>query len=149
MSASRPPRDAELNAALAYVCQKLDDLRDLLCPGGQQEEPAELRAVLAAVTASTPLDQEHLYRLLDTLHQTVQAAGDARGIWAGARTTARRLDPSSISIPGISASGITGHPQEICYTCPIGRCAGRRPDQTTIFPLICAITGRELVRERL
>jgi hypothetical protein len=48
----------------------------------------------------------------------------------------------SLDLPGIPASA----PFEALHRCPIGRCAGRRPDQFTAFPLTCAITGRELER---
>ena len=45
--------------------------------------------------------------------------------------------------------GVPSDPEAPVYGCPLGRCTGRRPDNTTVFPLICAITGRELRQEIL
>ncbi|MFE9481263.1 hypothetical protein ACFYNM_21985 [Streptomyces spororaveus] len=136
MGAATDPPDDHIGPALAYVCQRLGPLRELLTQAqGTLGDPAELRALTDAVTAAQRPGLSELRDLLQALHQTVQAAGDPLGVW---QATSQR----SLHLPGISS----GTPFEEIFLCPLGRCAGRRPDQTTVFPLKCAITGRELER---
>ncbi|MFD4913059.1 hypothetical protein ACFWNR_07530 [Streptomyces virginiae] len=136
MGAATDPPDDHIGPALAYVCQRLDYLRDLLGSAqGTGGDPPELRALTTAVTAAQRPGLSELRDLLKALHQAVQAAGDPLGVW---QASAQR----SLHLPGISG----GTPFESIYLCPLGRCAGRRPDQATVFPLRCTLTGRELER---
>ncbi|MFC8663162.1 hypothetical protein [Streptomyces sp. NPDC057199] len=136
MGTATDPPDDRTDQALAYVCRRLDYLRRLLAPeqdtsGG----PPELRALTNAVTTAQRPDRDTFQDLLQALHGAVQAAGDPLGVW-------QEPKERSLHLPG--ASG--GAPFEPLYRCPIGRCAGRRPDKSTVFPLTCTITGRELER---
>lgn len=134
-AATDPPNDTD--RALAYVCRRLDYLRRLLTPGqdGTGGDPPELRVLTDAATAAQRPGHGELRDLLQALHQAVEAAGDERGVWQASK---RR----GLHLPGIPG----GAPFEAHYLCPIGRCAGRHPDQSTVFPLTCTITGRELER---
>lgn len=138
MDAAADLPDDDISGALAYVCRRLDYLRRLMSsdpvPG---HDPSELRALISAVTAPQQPSLGELQDLLRTLHQAVQAAGDPLGV---RQTSAGR----SLHLPGIGSG-----PFEAVYQCPIGRCSGRRPDQSTVFPLTCTITGRELQRKIL
>lgn len=136
MGAAAHQPDDHTDQALAYVCRRLDYLRRLLSPDrGPGGDPPELDALTDAATAAQRPDQGELRDLLQALHQAVQAAGDPLGVW---QASAQR----SVHLPGIPGGG----PFEPLYLCPVGRCAGRRPDQSTVFPLTCTITGRELKR---
>jgi hypothetical protein len=136
VGAATDPPDDQIDDALAYICRRLDYLRRLLAPNsGTGTGPPELRALTGAVTAAQRPGQGELQDLLQTLHQAVQAAGDPLGIW-------QAPEQRSLHLPGTSG----GAPFESLYRCPISRCAGRRPDQSTVFPLTCTITGRELKR---
>ncbi|MEU9472221.1 hypothetical protein AB0D78_37600 [Streptomyces avermitilis] len=136
MSAAANPHDDGINAALAYVCRRLDYLRRLMTPNAEPgSDPSELRALLRAVTAAQRPGAGELRDLLQALHQAVQASGDPLGVW---QASAGR----SLQLPGIPGEV----PFETLYRCPVDRCAGRRPDQSTVFPLTCTITGRELQR---
>lgn len=130
------PPQATLRVAdgLAYVCRHLDTLRTALRHGqhDQEEEPASLRQVLEAVRTGADLAGP-----LQALHTALLEAGDTLGVWGAARR-------------GVTLAGDDpGVPFEPVYPCPLGRCTGRHPDNTTIFPLICTITGRELHQETL
>lgn len=121
---------------VAYVCQQRDYLRELLtlerqCMSSAGQDPPVLAAVLQAVTA-TPFSPDALAASLATLDEAVLAAGDMLGIRAAA---ARGLKPVGIN---------DTTPYTPRYLCPLGRCTGRRPNQTTVFPMTCAITGRDL-----
>ncbi|GGT15289.1 hypothetical protein GCM10010222_66730 [Streptomyces tanashiensis] len=136
MGAAIDPPDDRIGPALAYVCRRLDYLRGLLGPAqGTGGDPPELQALTAAVTAARRPGVSELQGLLQALHRAVQAAGDQAGVWQA--STQRGLH-----LPGVSVDT----PFEPIYVCPLARCAGRRPDQTTVFPLICALTGRQLER---
>lgn len=126
-----PPQVAD---GLANVCRNLDTLRTALRHGqhDQEEEPASLRQVLEAVRTRADLAGP-----LQALHTALLDAGDTLGIWGAARREV------------ILAGDDHGVPFEPIYRCPLGRCSGRRPDNTTVFPLICTITGRELHQETL
>jgi hypothetical protein len=113
-------------AGLAYVCKEFASLRAVL----PDDEQGPLRRLLAAVR-----NGEDLAGPLAALHAALLAAGDHLGIW-GQR---------SVTMAGINTQG----PFEFVYLCPLGRCSGRSVDKNTVFPLICAITGQELRRERL
>ncbi|MFI6542971.1 hypothetical protein ACIBO9_06960 [Streptomyces prunicolor] len=136
MGAATDLPDDRADQALAYVCRRLDYLRRLLAPDQDMGEgPPELRVLTDAVTAAQQPDRDAFQDLLQALHEAVQAAGDPLGVWQASQAR-------SIHLPG--ASG--GAPFESLYRCPIDRCAGRHPDQSTVFPLTCKITGRELER---
>ncbi|MCX4529286.1 hypothetical protein OG982_26930 [Streptomyces sp. NBC_01551] len=136
MGAATDPPDDHIGPALAYVCQRLDYLDGLLSPAqGTGGDSPELRSLTDAVTAAQRPGLSELRGLLQALHQAVQAAGDPLGVW---QAPAQR----SLHLPGISGDT----PFEAIYLCPLGRCAGRRPDRATVFPLICTLTGRELER---
>ncbi|WP_328915296.1 MULTISPECIES: hypothetical protein [unclassified Streptomyces] len=131
--------DDGTDEALAYVCRRLDYLRRLLTPGQVGGgDPPELRALTTAVTAARRPGHGELRDLLQELHRVVQAAGDPLGVWQASAGRGFHLP----GIPGIPG----GSPFEALYLCPMGSCAGRHPDQSTVFPLTCAITGRELER---
>lgn len=137
MGAATDPPDDRTDEALAYVCQRLAYLRDLLIRAqGTDVEPPELRALTGAITAAQRPGQRDLQDLLHTLNQAIQGAGDSRGVWQ---------EPARRGLPGVIGCA----PFEPLYVCPIGRCAGRHPDQSTVFPMTCTITGRELERKVL
>jgi hypothetical protein len=121
--------------ALAYVCSHLADLRVLL----PDSDGAVALHELVTSVASAEFGQD-LGRRLDALHRKVQAAGDALGVW-GHVADARR----DLNLPGVSGGG----PFEPIYLCPVGQCSGRQVDQTTVFPLVCEIAGRELDQDVL
>jgi hypothetical protein len=121
--------------ALAYVCSHLAYLRALLPDG---DAAVALHDLVRSVTSADPSGRD-LRRRLDALHRKVQAAGDGLGVWGHAADTRRDLN-----LPGVSSG-----PFEPLYLCPIGRCSGRQVDQTTVFPLVCEITGRELDQDVL
>ena len=136
MCAASDQPDDRTDQAVAYICRRLDYLRRLLAPdqnmGG---DPPELRVLTDAVTAAQRSDQGALQGPLQALHEAVQAAGDPLGVWQVRKER-------SLHLPGESGEA----PFESLYRCPIDRCAGRSPDQSTVFPLTCTITGRELER---
>ncbi|GAB2859690.1 hypothetical protein GCM10022221_69040 [Actinocorallia aurea] len=129
-----------LDRALTFVCEELDNLRRLLRRGEDSGDPPVLRAVLDSVTSHPSPPHNHLEELLEALHQAIQASGDSLGVWGQVHDESRHLH-----LPGISGD----IPFEPIYSCPMGRCAGRWPDQATAFPLVCAITGRPLDRGHL
>jgi hypothetical protein len=120
--------------ALAYVCGRLEYLRAVL-PRDEAGDPPVLRALFAALS-----DGQDLVGPLEALHADLLNAGDVLGVWGHVRPGWRNL-----SVSGLDESA----PFEVVYLCPLGRCSGRRPEKTTTFPVTCAITGRELRRERL
>jgi hypothetical protein len=124
--------------ALAYVCARLDWLRSLPLGNGPTAQ-SPLQQLLDAVRRGQDVSAH-----LDALHTAVQSAGDALGV-RGARGHARRGEGSGLNLAGIDGRA----PFEHLYLCPADRCSGRRPDRTTVFPLICGITGERLRRERL
>ncbi|MEU2855649.1 hypothetical protein [Streptomyces syringium] len=114
-------------AALAYVCSHLAEIRETL---GELSKALlrRLERALEAVTA-----EQDLAEALDELHRALQRAGDAPGVYG-------------YRLP-FNAAGLTS--LQIVYRCPLQRCAGRSSADVTQFPPRCAISGRELLRERL
>lgn len=131
----------ELGQMVAYVCRRRDYLRQLLT-GGQDamQDPPVLRGVVEAVTGAQPPD-DTLRESLHALDQAVRREGDELGIAAATQAAAAGR---GLPLPGTDASA----PFAPAYPCPIGRCAGRHPDQTTVFPLMCSLTGREIRQVR-
>jgi hypothetical protein len=128
-----PQATPQVADGLAYVCRHLDTLRTALRHGQHhEEEPAALQQVLEAARTLADLTGP-----LQALHTALLKAGDTLGIWGAARR--------EVTLAGDDH----GVPFEPVYRCPLGRCTGRHPDNTTIFPLICTITGRELHQETL
>lgn len=118
--------------ALAYVCTRLDWFRQLL-PDKANATSSPLQQLLDAARHG-----QDCGNALDTLHSAVQATGDALGVYQAERRG------------GLDLTGVDDHePPEIVYLCPISQCSGRRVDHSTAFPLICTITGEQLLRERL
>lgn len=120
--------------ALAYVCERLDYLRTVLPRDGTGDPPV-LRALFDALARG-----RDLAGALEAVHTGLLNAGDALGVWGHVGSGRRNL-----SLRGIDDA----LPFEVVYLCPLGRCAGRLPDQITAFPVTCPIAGRELRRERL
>ncbi|WP_084508408.1 hypothetical protein [Nocardia pseudovaccinii] len=89
-----------------------------------------LHHLLAIVHSSTT---SNVGAALDAVHAALQARGDARGLYGHHR----------------SAAAIGVHRLEVVYRCPLARCAGRAADEVHDDPPRCALTGRELLRERL
>ncbi|WP_369214222.1 hypothetical protein [Streptomyces flavofungini] len=122
-------------AALAYVCGHLTEIRETL--GEQGQEPLRrLEAALGSASGSAlgaDTAEEDLPAILDALHRALQRAGDAPGVY-GYR--------HPFSAAGLSSLQIT-------YRCPMQRCAGFSRREVTEFPPRCAISGRQLPRERL
>jgi hypothetical protein len=116
-------------AGLAYLCGHLEDLRSILGDDGT-DVGMPLHHLLAVVRSGTPSD---IGAALDAVHTALQAAGDARGLYGHHR------DPAPIGV----------HHLEIVYRCPLARCTGRAADEVDGDPPRCALTGRELLRERL
>jgi uncharacterized protein YbjT (DUF2867 family) len=133
---SQPPdgeqhrHETRVADGLAYVCQHLDTIRAALDPD-QQQEPAPIQAVRAALRTGADLTMP-----LQTLHSALLDVGDALGVWHAARN-----GPPMVGIPDT--------PFEPIYLCPRDRCAGRRVDSATVFPLTCALAGQQLRRETL
>lgn len=123
---------------LASVCERLETIRRDLRRGSQEEQqqdPAPIRRVMEAF-----LDGGDLADPLQGLHTALLKAGDPTGVWGHVQPSSR-----SVSLVGNTPDV----PFELVYRCPLGRCAGRSPDNTTIFPLICALSGRELIQKTL
>ncbi len=125
---------------MAWVCERLETLRQDLGRGGHPDQqgdgdPEPLRLVLEAFTAGANLAEP-----LEDLHTALLDVGDPLGLWGQVRSGHR----------GVNLAGThDGTPFEPVYPCPLGRCSGRTPDNTTVFPLVCAITGRELRQKTL
>lgn len=118
------PDTARVSAGLAYLCGHLEEIRDTL---GDASAPSEL---LTTLGSGSP---EEIATALNTLHAALRGAGDARGIYGHQR----ELTPVGV------------HSLEIVYRCPLQRCDGRAADEVDDDQPRCAISGRELVRERL
>jgi hypothetical protein len=119
-------------AGLAYVCGHLAELRDDLHDDGS-DAASPLRRLVTAMQ-SDPFDPVGVAGLVETLHiAVVRATGDPWGIIGHANRHG--------TVAGVAQI-------EIVYRCPLGRCAGRLRDEVT-GPARCAISGRELLRERL
>ncbi|SDI89054.1 hypothetical protein SAMN05421869_107372 [Nonomuraea jiangxiensis] len=108
------------------VCKELDSLRAVL----PDDDQSPIRQLLTAVRT-----RQDSAEPLQAVHAALRAMGDHLGVW-GHR---------SVTMAGVG----TRQPFEPVYLCPQGRYSGRRVDETTTFPLTCAITGQELRRERL
>lgn len=134
-----PHRSAdEISDALAWVCARIEDIRRDLRYGadsGQTGDPEPLKRVLDSFRAGSDLADP-----LQGLHHALLRVGDPLGVWGHVRPHSR-----SVTLAGAD----NGTPYEPVYRCPTGRCAGRTPDNTTEFPLVCAMTGRELLQETL
>ncbi len=119
--------------ALAYACGHLEELRADL--GDDPAGSAVLDRLLSRIRRNGKIVD-----VLDEIHASLQAAGDALGLYG--RVPGRHGD-RGIDLPGLD----TG-PLEIVYLCPIGRCSGHEP-QAAGTPPRCGISGKELRRERL
>ncbi|GAA3908882.1 hypothetical protein GCM10023084_71370 [Streptomyces lacrimifluminis] len=113
--------------ALAYVCGHLAEMREML---GEQGE-----ALLGRLEGALEDDaaEQDLAAVLDELHRALQRAGDAPGVYG-------------YRLP-FNAAGLSS--LQIVYRCPLRRCAGFSRAEVTEFPPHCAISGGELLRERL
>ncbi len=116
-------------AGLAYLCGHLEDIRSVLGDDGS-DTATPLNRLIAAVHSDSATD---LGGALDAVHTALQAGGDARGLYGHHRT------PTPIGV----------HHLEVVYRCPLARCTGRTADEVHDDPPRCALTERELLRERL
>ncbi|MGV9633337.1 hypothetical protein ACWDO0_04095 [Nocardia rhamnosiphila] len=116
-------------AGLAYLCEHLEDIRSVLEDDGS-DHGTPLNRLLAVVHSDGVTD---LGVALDAVHTALQAGGDARGLYGHHR----------------AATPIGVHHLEIVYRCPLARCTGRTAAEVHDDPPRCALTERELLRERL
>ncbi|UXY25985.1 hypothetical protein [Streptomyces sp. HUAS TT20] len=123
-------------ATLAYVCAKVEQIREDLCTGAGGDE-APLDQLLAAIR-----DGGDLTGPLDRLHHRLQADGDAKGIYGNIRNGAA---PHGLHPAGIDASG----PPEIVYLCPVSQCSRYWWPQAAASVPQCQIRGEKLRRGRL
>ena len=123
---------------LASACERLETIRrDLRRSSGQelQQDPEPLQRLVEAFRSGSDLAAP-----LQGLHDALLNAGDPTGVWGHVQPGSR----------GVSLAGNDPDmPFEVVYRCPLGRCAGRSPDNTTIFPLMCALSGKELIQKTL
>ena len=126
----QPLPDAErVTAGLAYLCRHLQEIRSTL--GDEETDPATpLRKLLDMVSVGRTPD---LADALSAVHDALRAAGDARGVYGNHR-----------SLVPVGVRNL-----EIVYRCPLARCDGRTGDDIGDDPPTCAISGQELLRERL
>ncbi|MBO2458464.1 hypothetical protein [Actinomadura violacea] len=125
------PRDVPFS--VAYACAHLDELRTLL--EESDDAAARLTRLVSALRADPRPSEAELSALVDDLHAAVQAAGDPWGV----RPPAQRGPLGAAGVESV----------EVVYRCPLGVCAGRDADEVDRLPVRCAVTGRDLVRERL
>lgn len=120
-------------AGLAYVCSHLPELRGLLGDDGS-ESGTPLGRLLAACGGSRP-------------------AADIAPLLGEVDAALRALTDGMVGVQGFgegrgtSWSGL--EPLEYVYRCPLGRCTGRLGSEVAEVRPLCAISRRELVRERL
>ncbi|QKG19731.1 hypothetical protein [Actinomadura verrucosospora] len=118
---------------VAYACAHLDELRTLL--EETDDAAARLTRLVAALRADPRPPEAELSALVGDLHAAMQAAGDPWGM----RPPQQR---GSVGAAGVESVAVV-------YRCPLGVCAGRDADEVDRLPVRCAVTGRDLVRERL
>ncbi|WP_063057494.1 hypothetical protein [Nocardia sienata] len=116
-------------AGLAYLCGHLEDIRSVLGDDGA-DPGSPLNRLLAVVRSGSATG---FGVALEAVHTALQARGDARGLYGHHR----------------SATPIGVRHLEVVYRCPLARCMGRTADEVHDDPPRCALTGRELLRERL
>ncbi|MFE1596579.1 hypothetical protein [Nocardia sp. NPDC058705] len=114
---------------LAYVCTHWDELHSLL--GDNRTDPTTVLQRLAGIAESGSAVE--IAAALDAVHHALRACGDARGVYENQRDAA---------VAGV-------HRLEIVYRCPFSRCTGLPAHEVRVDRPHCALTGRELVRERL
>ncbi|MFI9636446.1 hypothetical protein ACIHAX_27510 [Nocardia sp. NPDC051929] len=123
-----PSQDAtRVTAGLAYLCGHLQEIRGTLGDDGT-DTSTPLHKLLSSVRSG---DGAGIAAALDAVHTALRAAGDARGLYGHHR--------------GLVPVGV--HSIEVVYRCPLERCDGR--DDVDAEPPRCAVSGRELRRERL
>lgn len=118
-------------AGLAYVCTHFEELLELL--GDDGRDPS---TPLARLRAARGADATQAARLLAEVDAALRAATDGfASIYGAGQGRAREL------------SGL--EPLEIVFRCPLRQCTGRHGSEVAVARPVCAISGRELVRERL
>jgi hypothetical protein len=131
LHALQPP--SAVAAGLAYACQYLDDICEVLRAAGTagQGRPTEVRHVAEAVrTGADPRGP------LEALHAALLGAGDPRGVWGAAR---------NLMMTGLADNV----PYEPVYTCPNGLCSGHDAAAATAISFTCALTRQPLRKESL
>ncbi|WP_411080947.1 hypothetical protein [Streptomyces sp. cmx-18-6] len=120
---------------MAIVCTNAADIRaDLL---GSEGDDAALERVLAAAR-----EGQGVACALDALHATLQAGGDAQGVYGYAGGGGLTRSPRAVG---------TGrdHSDDIVYLCPLNRCSRYSwLREETLVPS-CVVKGQALVRDRL
>ncbi|WP_159050288.1 hypothetical protein [Streptomyces cellostaticus] len=135
--ADRPNEVAQRTAAaLAYVCAKLEQIREDLRAGAGGDE-APLDHLLAAIR-----DSRDLAGPLERLHARLQADGDAMGIYGNIRKGAVGR---GLPLAGVDSSS----PPEVVYLCPAARCSRYWWPQVATSVPPCTISGQKLRRGRL
>jgi hypothetical protein len=123
---------------LAFVCEQLETIRRDLRRSSQEEQgqdPAPVLGIMEAIRAGSDLAGP-----LRGLHTALLKAGDPTGVWGHVQPSFR-----DVTLVGDDP----GMAFEVVYRCPLGRCSGRTPDNTTTFPLTCDLSGRELIKKTL
>ncbi|MFG1798343.1 hypothetical protein [Nocardia sp. NPDC049149] len=114
---------------MAYVCRALDEIRSTLGDDGT-DPSTPLQRLLAAVHNG---DEPTMAVCLDEVHNALQAAADALGIYGNVRN--------------FQVLGVQG--LEVVYRCPIKRCHGRTSAEVDSEPPLCSVNGQELNRDLL
>lgn len=131
---AQPPM-VPVAAGLAYVCQHLRDICEVLRPdsGGDpgQRDPLEVRRVTDAARTGADLRGP-----LEALHAALLAVGDPRGVWGAART---------LMLTGLA----TDIPFEPVYACPHDHCSGHSIATAAAISFTCTLTRQSLRKETL
>jgi hypothetical protein len=124
---------------LASVCERLETIRRDLHrrnPEEQRQDPDPVLGITEAIREGSDLADP-----LQGLHTALLKAGDPTGVWGHVQPSTREVTLVGDD-PGMAF--------EVVYRCPLGRCSGRTPDNTTTFPMICALSGgSELIKKTL
>jgi hypothetical protein len=129
--ASRDEALGKIREGIAYICENLARVRRALA-GVDADDERQLLGLLR----ERVLDGGDPQDILDAIHATLLAAGDARGIYARTR--------GELALPGMAVN----RPVEIAYLCPVMRCLRVVPGPLVISPK-CNLTDNPLHQGRI
>jgi hypothetical protein len=120
-------------AAVAYVCQSVNDLRAFL------PDPTPLDDLVNFLRSETK-DPQKLSELVEGLHVAVMQAGDVRGVHGD----------NARSVSGAVPLGFgSSRPASVVFICPRGHCDRTwTPERGDATRPICEVFGEELAWKR-
>ncbi|NUR57766.1 MAG: hypothetical protein HOV87_03545 [Catenulispora sp.] len=134
---------ADDGAALAYVCEHMDEVREDLAEAGQGSGSGAtvlLEELNVAFGAGQPVGA-----ILDAIHTVLLDAGDVLGLYG-------RFDPDHRGQPsGLTVAGLSVRPpeaDEVVLLCPSERCTRSSWPMRGQVPR-CAFTDEALREDRL